>query len=216
MYTEIRRNNCELVACQTRKVKSSNSSICSRKISYVMNVFQKPFINTLCCEPYFSAVWDKLYKRSAIRKFRFDTELFGIDDTYFSWCIAHRIRKYATISVELYNWRQHGNSASKVRSLANKRLDAIYKFIEKIHDSSKSSIFLPSERKRTASCYLAALAASMVTIHYNSELFYAARRINDLYSKGFIDLTHADGTARKILISVFVIMGKIQKLMGIS
>jgi glycosyltransferase involved in cell wall biosynthesis len=216
MYTEIRRNNCELVICQTRQVKKNDIVTFSKKTSYETNIFQESFINVLCYKSHFSVVWDKLYKRSIIGELRFDTELFGIDDTYFNWCIAYRIKKYATVSVELYNWRQHDNSAGKAKSLANKRLDAKCKLIEKIHNSSKNCIPLSMEKKRAICCRLAALAASLVTIHHNSELFYAARRINNLYSKGFIDLTYADGIARKILLSVFVVMGKIQKLMGIQ
>jgi hypothetical protein len=116
----------------------------------------------------------------------------------------------------MYGWRQHHCSSSKSEFLTKKRIDSTYKMIEKIYDSSYDLIAASSDQKCAISCAMAASMLAVLLKFHPHALSYAYPLINDLYSRGIIDLEHAEGNCRKIVIAISVIIGKIQNLMGIS
>jgi hypothetical protein len=112
----------------------------------------------------------------------------------------------------MYGWRQYQNSCSKSKSALQKRIKGYYRCIESIYNSSYDSIPLSLEQKRTICCGTVAFAAREIIFYYfqYDTVIYASEQIYDLYSKGFIDISHSIGFIRKILVAFFVVIGKIQ------
>ncbi|MDR1334115.1 MAG: glycosyltransferase [Holosporaceae bacterium] len=211
LHKEIRKNNCDLAVCQGYKVREHDKPLFLKNISYATEVHDQSFIQKFR-EGFFPTAWNKLYKRSAIAEIRFDPELFYAEDTYFNLCVASRVKKYVIVDAKMYGWRQRDDSITKSKSLVSKRIETICMGLEKIHNSSYDLIRASSDQKRTICCHSAALAIAEVMIRYASNILCMARRTNDLYSRGIIDLEHADEIYKKILIAVFTIIGKIEKL----
>lgn len=57
------------------------------------------------------ACWGKLYKRILLDDIRFDENLTIYEDAYFVYQVCRKSQKAASISLPLYNYRQHDKSA---------------------------------------------------------------------------------------------------------
>ncbi|MDR1235693.1 MAG: glycosyltransferase [Holosporaceae bacterium] len=216
MYTEIRRNNCDLAICQWYPTNEYDKPVFGKNASYTVSFSENPLADKISQSDAFLyaffSVWDKMYKKSAIASLRFDPQMFGLDDAYFNMCAARFIGKYVTTDAKLYGWRQYQNSCSKSKSVSRKRIKGRFRLIENIYNSSSDSIPLSSEQKRVICCSAAASVAADVTLNCHKNIIYASEQIYDLYSKGFIDISHSKGFFKKNLLAFFIIIGEIQKL----
>ncbi|MDR1235695.1 MAG: glycosyltransferase [Holosporaceae bacterium] len=219
MYTEIRRNDCDLAICQIWMPKEHERPIFKENISYSIDIPRDLFVRSFCkladrAFGEFLPVWNKLYKKSAIASIRFDPKLFGADDSYFNLCAASFVKKYVKVSAELYGWRQHpASSRFKLRKMIN----GYSGWIESIYNSSND--FIPSFCHYPASfiyCDAAASAAAKTVMVDHDNLIYLSEQIYNTYSKGFIDTSCCKGFLRKILVASFIAIGKIRSWFKVS
>jgi glycosyltransferase involved in cell wall biosynthesis len=213
MYKEIRRNNCDLAICHPYLTKENNEPIFRKTTSYGIRLRNK--IIQKYKKGSFIVVWSKLYKRSAIEKIRFDPEVFGMDDGDFNLRAANNIKRYVRVDARMYGWRQYANSSGKSESFTKKRIEASYRWIEKINNSSQDLVPLSSDQRCILSSSVAAIMAAETMVFCAQEMASVSRRISDFYSRGIIDLKHTRGISRKIVIALFLVAGKIQKMIGI-
>jgi glycosyltransferase involved in cell wall biosynthesis len=218
-YKEITKNDYDLAIFGVYNPEEHEKPSLKKNTQYTITIPEKHFLHEFDDTEHFTGieVWNKLYKRSTIVSVKFDPELFGVDDLYFSLCIAHLIKKYIIINAKLYYWRQHANSCSKSRAMIEKIVDGYCKIVEKIYCSSKFSASPNNEQKLMLNCRLIAFLSARLVVNYGyDELLYASKRINDIYSRGFIDLSHPESFIEKIIVATFVIVGKVQNLFGFS
>jgi hypothetical protein len=89
--------------------------------------------------------------------------------------------------------------------------------MEKIYNSSYETIPLSFEQKRKICCNSAMKEADNLPIpDVYEKLFYICKFMEHLYFSGFIDLKHTAEGLPRIFVALFVFVGKIQKLVGIS
>jgi glycosyltransferase involved in cell wall biosynthesis len=207
MYTEIRRNNCNLAICQWYPTNEYDKPVFEKNASYTIGFPHDSLIDKIGM---FFPVWNKIYKKSAISSLRFDPQLFGSEDTYFNVCAFRFIKKCITTDAKLYGWRQHSSSSGKSKSLSRKRIKGRFRLIENIYNSSSDSIPLSSEQKRVVCCSAAASVAADVTLNCYENITYVSEQIYDLYSRGFIDISHSKRFFTKILMASFIVIGKIR------
>jgi hypothetical protein len=184
--------------------------IFEKNISYAIDIPSDPFIATYRGKKFFIPMWNKLYKRSAIASIKFDPELFGMDDGYFNLCAAPFIKKHVKISAGLYYWRRHNNSCSVSNTFLTKRMTGISRLVEKINHFSEETSALSSEEKMNFCSKVVAISSMSEGFSGYAGLVYTSKMINDLYSRGFIELKYLD-FSEKIAMASLIVVGKIQK-----
>jgi glycosyltransferase involved in cell wall biosynthesis len=210
MYTEITKNDSDLVICNAYKTREHDKPVFLKNVSYAVKVPSNSFMHKYYEEGEVFPVWNKLYKRSVIASIRFDPELFGTDDGHFNMCLAPFIKKYVMVDARLYGWRQRGDSNGKSRAKLSKKVEGYCRWIEKIQDPRQNLRFSSKNKAVFCSQIAAFLSADMLVNYGYAEVVYASKPIADLYSRGFIDFSHAR-FLEKIMIAPFVILGKIQQ-----
>jgi hypothetical protein len=207
MYTEIKRNNCDLAICHFNLTREDEKPIFRRSTSYGIEVRNQSFIQEYR-EHSFPLVWNKLYRKSAIENYSFDPKLFTAEDGDFNLCVAKHIKKYVIIDAEMYGWRQYNESCSKSKFLVKKRIDSLSRWLEKVYNSSYDFIPLSLDQKCIFFGEVAAANMANTLIFSKHDIAYVSCWISDLYSRSLIDLAHTDGILKKILMASFVIIGK--------
>jgi hypothetical protein len=193
-----------------------------KNASYTVNFYSDSLIQKIGNDIFgiFCLVWNKMYKKSAIASLRFDPQIFGIEDAYFSMCVARFIKKHVMIDAKLYGYRQYANSSTKLKSVqqVRKRIAGNCRWIENVYSSFYDSIPLAFEQKRIICCGIAIYTVVNVILnHFEYEnIIYASEQIYNLYSKGFIDISCFEGFYRKIFLVPFIVIGKVRSWFKVS
>jgi glycosyltransferase involved in cell wall biosynthesis len=213
MYTEIRRNNCDFAVCRWYPTNEYGKPVFEKNGSYTVNFPKNSLVYNIGEGGVFFLVWNKMYKKSAIASLRFDPKIFAVEDVFFNICAFRFIKKCVMTDAKLYGWRQYPNSSTKLKSTFQKRIKGRSRLTENIYNSSYDSIPLSFEQKRVLCCNLAAsMTANTIFNHFKCDnVIYASEQIYDLYSRGFIDISHSKGFLRKIFVVPFIVIGKIRK-----
>jgi glycosyltransferase involved in cell wall biosynthesis len=217
MYKEIRRNGSDVVCCSSSRFNENDKPIIHPSNLYALEFLNDWSLFEHCKKRGFLSVWNCLYKKSLMKSVRFDPELSYDEDTYFNFCVSHFAKRYTKLNIGLYYYRIRTSSVTNSKSFVSKRIGAISKFIEKVYNSSYESIPLSFEQKQRIAFNLAVCEAYSFPISDTYEkLFCVCKFMEDLYSKGFLNLECADGFFNKTIIALLVGIGKIQKLVGTS
>ncbi|MDR1235694.1 MAG: glycosyltransferase [Holosporaceae bacterium] len=220
MYTEMRRNNCDLAVCQYYSTNEFDKPTFLKNISYTVSFPKDSLLRKINNPNMFFPLWNKMYKKTAIASFRFDPQAFASDDAFFNIRTFRFVKRCIMTDAKLYGYRQNQDSITKSKSAsqAQKRIGGRCKLAENICNSSYDSVPLSINQKRTICCRLAAFAAAEAVFgcfKYET-VIYASKQIYDLYSKGFMDISHSEGFLRKILVASFIAIGKIRSWFKVS
>lgn len=123
LINTLNKNNCDIAICNMRKVYKN------KNISVFQNTFEEHLYNTtealalLIDDRIRQVVWDKMYRRNAIKDIRFPVGKYH-EDIFWIYQAIGNAKSVAIIDYMGYNYFQHPESVMGV-GYSLKRLDAV-------------------------------------------------------------------------------------------